>query len=259
MDTTTDRPTLLSAARNFIRKSAGQATLVIAPLATLALATAGQAQSAFVSPSASVTNNGSSGLANFSASGFSGSVFSNQGPTNGGITELRFGSTGLFTTNYVNSSGAGDNAGHLLSLFASVSGGTIPAAMVLSLDYDFTLTKQAGIIGDVNWTLRAHLTDDQNTFLASGTLTGPTATFVNTAQITTNAPVPGDYSRSLAFILELTYTTQNEDVLAVTMNSASQGFKVSAAAIPEPSTYVALLGLGAFGFVVLRRVRRNAA
>ena len=33
MDATTDRPTLLNAARNFIRKSAGTAVLAIAPLA----------------------------------------------------------------------------------------------------------------------------------------------------------------------------------------------------------------------------------
>ena len=66
-------------------------------------------------------------------------------------------------------------------------------------------------------------------------------------------------SQNLEFILTLNYTTAAADVLAFQMNSASQGFTINAVAIPEPSAYAAILGLGALGLVLLRRSRRTAA
>ena len=253
MDSTPPRPSLLSAAKAFIRKSAGTAAVVIAPLAAVTVASTAHAQTLFSSPTVSPS---SSGTAFGEANGFSGSVFSvTSGTGANSIERFRVGSSGYFITG----SGGGINANVTLSLFSAINNQAINAATVIPVAYDFTLAKQAGTIGNVDWMLHATITDDDSYVIGSGTLTTASATFTGTGNYTVLFNVPGDSSRDFKVYLTLTYTTAYLDEVAITMNSGSQGFTINAAAVPEPSTYAIVFGLGALGLVVVRRSRRAAA
>ncbi len=249
MDATTARPTLLSAARNFIRKSAGTAILAIAPLATVSVA---QAQTTFTAPD---LNTHSSGDVTVTGTNFSGGLFAASGGTGANnIAGRRVGTSGYFYTE----SGSGTNAYVSFTLMNGISGSAISPGTVIPLAYDFTLTKQAGAIGNVNWVLDVSIAGDTTYSVASGMLTSSTATFTGTGNYTTVGTIPGDLSMDLRFFLILAYTTAFQQEVAVSMNSGNQGFTINAA-IPEPSTYAALLGLGALGFLIVRRARRLRA
>ena len=87
MEATTLHPTLLSAARSFIRKSAGTAVLVIVPLAAVALAPEAKGQVTL-----SVPSSGSfSGLFFSHGSTNSSGFFSSQLPPLGDITGVKMG------------------------------------------------------------------------------------------------------------------------------------------------------------------------
>lgn len=246
------RPTLLSAAKSFIRKSAGTAALAIAPLAAVSLAPEAKAQTIFGTPG---LNFSSSGSASLTKSFPSGSRFYASGSTTNNIRSLRFGVDGTMTTDHVS---GGNSVYETFQLFTSISNLDIPASTALSLAYDFTLSKQVGIAGNVNWNIRAGITSDGALqSIASGSLTSGSATFTGSGTYTTTGLVTADLSKDFTVYLELIYTTAQSDVLFVGMNSASQGFTLSA--IPEPSTYALMLGFGALGVVVLRRFRRSAA
>jgi hypothetical protein len=252
MDFPATRPSLLSAARNFMRKSAGTAVLAIAPLAAVSLAPEAGAQTLFGTPgfnvgygtgSASITEN----FPEPNRFRFPGSAVNN-------LTTTRLGVDGTLTT-----TGSG-NATVTLEVFSAISNLNIPASTVIPLDYDFTLTKQAGTIGNVAWSLNVQITGQGITSLASGTLTTGSATFTGSGNYTTSGLVVADNSKNILFLLSLNYSSPTaSDVLAFQMNSASQGYTINAVAVPEPSTYAVILGLGALGFVALRRSRRPAA
>jgi PEP-CTERM motif len=185
--------------------------------------------------------------------GFAGGVFSFSGGTSANnILGRRIGTAGYFFTE----SGAGTLANVSLYLFSAISGDPISAATVIPVAYDFTLTKQSGAIGNVNWMLHAEIPTDDSYVIGSGTLNTPTATFTGTGAYTVLGTIPGDSSKDFKVYLTLTYTTAFQQELAVFMNSGSQGFTLNAAAIPEPSAYAALFGLGALGLVIVRRSRR---
>lgn len=253
MESTPARPSLLSAAKNFIRKSAGTAAVVIVPLAAVTAASTAHAQTLFSFPTASPS---SSGSAFGEPNGFSGSVFTfSSGTGANSIDRVRIGSSGYFITG----SGGGTNANVTLNLFANIYNQDIAETTVIPVAYDFTLTKQAGTIGNVGWLLHASITGDDSYLIGSGTLTTASATFTGTGNYTVLDLVPGDLTRDFKVYLTLTYATAYLDELAITMNSGSQGFTINAAAVPEPSTYAIVFGLGALGFVVVRRSRRAAA
>jgi len=253
MEATTDRPTLLSAAKNFMRKSAGTAVLAIAPLAAVTAASTAQAQTFFSAPTVLTDSNGDITV---SDTNFSGGVFSfsnGTGPNN--LAVFRIGTEGFFYTE----SGMGTAANVTLSLFSNISGDAINPATVIPVAYDFTLTKQVGSIGNVNWMLHAEIPGDDAYVIGSGTLTTSSATFTGTGNYTVLGTIPGDGSMDFKVYLSLTYTTAFAQELAVAMNSGSQGFTINAAAIPEPSTYAMIIGIGALGVVLVRRSRRSRA
>ncbi len=251
MDATTAQPTLLSAARSFIRKSAGTAVLAIAPLAAVSVAPEAKGQTIFQSITFSP---GSSGSANTTLAFPSGSRFLIQGATNNNITAARMGVDGTITTDHT-SGGTSVDIG--LLFFTTVTNQAIPGSTVIPVSYDFTLSKQVGIVGNVGWDLSVFPSTEGFVTFASGTLTTGSATFTGSGNFTTAGPVPADLSADFNVLLRVFYTTAEDDVLFVGMNSAGQGVTINA--IPEPSTYAALFGLGALGFAVLRRRFRPAA
>lgn len=252
MDSTTVRPTLLNAARNFIRQAAGPAVLAIAPLAAVSLAPEAQAQTIFGTPGINVGYG--TGSASITDSFPEPSRFHFAGAATNNLTTTRLGVDGTLTT-----TGSG-SATVTLEVFSAISNLNIPDATVIPLDYDFTLSKQAGSIGNVSWNLNAEITGQSTVNIASGTLSTGSATFTGSGNYTTSGIVVADNSRDFIFILSLSYSSPTaSDILAVQMNSVSQGFKINAVAIPEPSTYAVIFGLGALGLMVVSRSRRNAA
>src|SRR3954471_3032344 len=134
MDSSPGEPTLLSAARNFIRKSAGKAVLVIAPLAAVTAANTAEAQAFFQGP---VVNHGGTG---FNTSGASG--FFNSGAGAGGQL---FGANITFTNQSLSGSV------HAFLEFESSGGSGI--LNNIPVDYDFTISLDSGIISSLSWHL----------------------------------------------------------------------------------------------------------
>lgn len=251
MDATTARPTLLSAAKHFMRKSAGTAVLAIAPLAAISVAPEAQAQTIFGMPGINVGYG--TGSASITDSFPEPNRFHFGGSAPNDLTTTRLGVDGTLTTTESGS------AIVTLTIFSAISVLDIPPSTVIPLAYDFTLNKQSGIAGNVSWSLSTHIEGDNFVNIANGTLTTGSANFTGTGNYTTVGNVAGNNTLDLEFILTLNYTTAGADVLAFQMNSASQGFTINAVAIPETSTYAMVFGLSALGFVIVRRSRRTAA
>jgi hypothetical protein len=250
METTPGQPTLLNAARNFIRKSAGTAVMVIAPLAAVSLAPQAKGQTVFTFGAVSPSTAGSTAFLNTSA--LSGGAFSIQGATSNNITAVRFGTTGALVT----TSGGGPLAMINIGLSEGVMASDINIGTLVPIAYDFTLTKQVGIVGNVSWVVEAMITGDHTVTLGSGMLTASSATFTGAGTYDVQSVATAD-TDDFRIFLHLSYATAFQDELLVTMNSGSQGFTLNA--IPEPSTCAALLGLGAFGLAIVRRSRRVRA
>lgn len=252
MDATTARPTLLSAAKNFIRKSAGTAVLAIAPLAAVSVAPEAEAQTIFGTPG---LNQSFTGGAIITGSFPEPNRFSFQGGTTNSITAMRFGVDGTFTTAHVS---GGNDTVNTLHLFTAVTNFDIPASTIIPFAYNFTLNQQSGSFNTpISWTLKAEFTGDTLSTIATGATSSGSQTFTGSGNYTTSLNISSDLSKDFNVFLELTYESNQFAVLAVNMNSASQGFTVNA--IPEPSTYAAIFGLGALGYVIVRRSRRARA
>ncbi len=252
MDATTARPTLLSAAKNFMRKSAGTAVLAIAPLAAISVAPEAEAQTIFGTPG---LNQSFTGGAIITGSFPEPNRFSFQGGTTNSITAMRFGVDGTFTTAHVS---GGNDTVNTLHLFTAVTNFDIPASTIIPFAYNFTLNQQSGSFNTpISWTLKAEFTGDTLSSIATGATSSGSQTFTGSGNYTTSLNISSDLSKDFNVFLELTYESNQFAVLAVNMNSASQGFTVNA--IPEPSTYAAIFGLGALGYVIVRRSRRARA
>jgi hypothetical protein len=104
----------------------------------------------------------------------------------------------------------------------------------------FYTTSPHGVVGATDLVFRA-TADTANTFLTAGdVITLSAGHLQNNTPYSGTMPASGYYS---AFITDASYQTN--------LGSGS--------AIPEPSTYAALLGVGALGFVVWRRRRAHCA
>lgn len=248
MDATTAQPTLLSAARDFIRKSAGTAVLVIAPLAALTAANEAKSQVIF-----DVPPNFSGGGSIFSSgSGTStagaGTFFSSQLPQYGDIIGVKMG-LGDAQFNFSSSGSATGNAGVAFPL--SSFSGFISDGTIIPVAYNFTFT-QTGLITLSSWHLYLVVAGNPE-LVANGTGAG---TFTGAS---TDYVLSGDATDGTAYLeLDFSYANAiNGGVVHVLMNSSTQGISINA--IPEPSTYAGLFGLGALGFVIVRRSRRAVA
>lgn len=247
MDVTTPRPTLLSAAKNFIRKSAGTAVLAIAPLAAVSVAQEAKAQAFF-----SLPNSGGTHVASNGATGYvsgSGSFFNEAYLTNG----VRLVRTGGFVT-------SGGFSGGLIT-FSLNAPGTITPGLGLNHSVDFTYDFTLGVMGGsgvlVNsWSLQAWFEDSSYTNTQTVTIASGSGLGQHTGGSTFLTPLTSNDFYALSLVLNV--SAPSSRLIQLQMNSGSgQGVTLNAAAIPEPSTYAALFGLGALGFVLLRRVRRT--
>jgi hypothetical protein len=227
--------TLLSAAHAFIRGSAGAATLVIAPLAVVSLPTTAKAQIVFSVPTSSSGGTVPSG--DFTQTSFTASAL----PTYNGITgvieaqsaNLLFSSGGSGTARFY--FGNGSVTGTLLT------GTTIPVG------YDFTISDTTGTFSALLWNVTMDI-DGHSQTIASGSGFG---TFSGTGDYV----LPSDLSNTF-YELELNVPITGASFDAqvnVDMTGLGNGIAIN---VPEPSTDAGILGLCAFGFVLLRRFRR---
>ncbi len=255
MDAVTSPPSLLSAAKNFIRQSAGTAVLVIAPLAAVSLAPESKAQTAIFG-TAHISGAFTSNLSGSAHASYSGFFSQDLAPVNN-IAGVSFGSTAQATVS------GGYFAGYLQNEMGGVSSsGTLAVNTVIPFSYNFTLTPSANVT-NVSWSLAVSLYDAAEPaayFNFSGTNTGTVAgtSFLTISPGTNPNGLPsfGGYEVDMAVYFE---SPVGGETMTITMNQGSgQGFSFNATAIPEPATYAAILGLGALGFVIVRRHRQAA-
>jgi MYXO-CTERM domain-containing protein len=235
---------LLSAARAFIRSSAGKAVLVIAPLAAVTLAPEAKAQAVFQMPSgASAIDGGGSSFVNVTGpSDFFAQASPQAGLVTGGIMRA----TVAFTLN----AASGGSAVSRGIRFADNLGGTLPGGTVIPVAWDFTLGASNGSISSATWSLVFH-TNTGDLELATGSGLGNFSGSSNSYVIPTNSEF-GNYFVDLL----VNYDSALNATLTITM-AESQGIAINATAIPEPSTYATWAALGAAAFAAWRRRRRG--
>lgn len=266
MDATPAQPSLLHAARNFIRKSTGTAVLAIAPLAAVSVAPKADAQVAIFGGSAlsggqlynpasggryfAVTTSGAFSIALSTVNNIQGTQF--------GASLIEYSSpystnTGLSATSYFYSIGEGT--------------GTLADGVTLPTSYKFDIETTAGVT-NLSWYIHAELVDNfSSTYpfvIGSGSIAtgGGTVNFTgNTTPVFTiseGSITLGATSYNVTFNLSYDAAT-SADLVRIHMNQAGgQGIFLNATVVPEPGTYALLFGLMAIGGVALRRFRRNA-
>ena len=241
MDATTVQPTLLSAAKNFIRKSAGTAVVIIAPLAAISVANQAKGQMIFTPPGSM----DASGLGYPGVFG-SGGYFHSQLSALGGIAGFRQGVNANFIF-----TGPESGTEYISLPNVSFSGGTIFSGTTIPVTYSFTFVGSGAATMSV-WTLYSEVAPDPMQPVASGSGFG---TFSGTANY---IQVNDATNTNAVFQLAFGYTaTNNGDAIYVIMNPGSQGISFNATAIPEPSTYGWMFGWGALGLAIARRWRRT--
>ena len=241
MEATAAHPTLLSAARNFIRKSAGSAVLVIAPLALAPLATPARAQITAVgfSPSGSIVSVSGGGSHYSGAFYFDTSLNGGAAHLVGGGVTFILGSGGSAVNGSIQMEGSGNGTltGHL------------PVA------YSFTLG--TGVAASVSWSLDFSTGVAASQQLASGTGFG---SFSGIGDYTLGTGFSFDYYE---ITLSVDFATSNGTggmLGTIDMNqSANQGFAINASAIPEPASCGGWLGLAAGLVALVRRTFRRRA
>lgn len=186
-------------------------------------------------------------------------LFHNPGPVEGGITGVTFGTNIRFYSPGP-SFGASD-PGFFFN--GAISGTSITAGAAVPISYAFTMAKNSGVGGNVSWVLSfADNVNTTPTVIGSGTLSTASATFTGSGtNYTFTNGAPATFYASLA----LTYTTgmamQNPEINVTMLDTGygGQGITLNTAAIPEPSTYAAIVGALALGLVAWRRRQAAAA
>jgi len=182
------------------------------------------------------------------------------GPTSNNITALTFGS-GFSMLATGPTGGTFDNS---FKFAGSISGSSIAAATALPISYNFTLAKSMfAIPGDATWVLK--FSDSVNTGsqqIATGTLSTASATFTGAGSYSFTSGV--NAGATFLATLQITYFgnigAQTPEITGTMLNTGfgQQGITLNASAIPEPSTYAAIVGALALGVVMLRRRARTA-
>lgn len=177
------------------------------------------------------------------------SVFSDSGPTTGGITVVTFGQG--FTVETNGTTGAGTGA---WGYQGTIAGADITAGTVVPISYNFTLGNNGAITSAVDWVLYFRGGTNPEVQIASGTMAAPVSPGVASSQaftgnaasytFTSGATAGSDTYRAY---LGLSFTdnlgSMMQGVLTVTMADSGfqgQGITLNASAIPEPSTYAAI-------------------
>jgi hypothetical protein len=253
MDDSTPRPTLLSAAKNFMRKSAGTALLAIAPLAAVSVAPEAKAQTIFTQPPSggSLQSTPTSGTEYGFFSG-GGTFFADSYLTNGirlvrNATYVANGSSGGFSTQLTFGLNAGGNVSPGLAYNQGVD-----------YTYDFTLSLGSGATLN-NWSLQAQFTQDGTWDNQIVTLTSGSGTGQQTGSGSFLTPLPSNDFYAVFLMVDVSINSGTPNVALLMNSGAGQGVTLNAAVIPESSTYASLFGVCALGFVMLRRSRRCAA
>jgi hypothetical protein len=250
MDATTTQPTLLSAARNFIRKSAGTAVLAIAPLAAVSLAPEAEAQTIFgqMSPSGfSFANaSGGNGLA-------SGSFFTSALTETNGIIGVKFGYPSYNLT--TNSPGGGQSA-FVYFGNSSPPSGTLLNGSSFTVAYDFGITPGSGIT-ITGWQLSVKIHADAFAVNQTETFTGSPGSYSGSGTFLVSQDLNNLDQIDVELRIDFNAVSSGNNFTVVMNEGANQGIYLNA--IPEPSTYAMIFGLGALGFVIVRRSRRSRA
>ena len=234
MEATAVHHTLLSAARNFIRKSSGSVVLVIAPLAVISTANTAHAQALFfTTPGVSVGGSGffSSGYYNFFST-----------PSSGG-NSLTFGANDSFQNQIASGSG------NLVFEFSNTGGSGLLNNVPVT--YDFNIANGSGV-GSVSWHLDLSTGLGFNQQLAYGSGLGQF-----TGAATYNA-ANGSTLDYYELNLYINFTVPSGIAIMNVFASPPDGAGFTLNAIPEQSTYTLWLGLVTLGFVAVRRFRRAA-
>jgi hypothetical protein len=188
-----------------------------------------------------------------------GLLYNNAGVTVGGFTPGTFGNS--FTVQPT-ANGSYDSA---FIIGGIVNNNPIAAGSTINISFDFSLAKTGA--GNVTWKLR--FADEINapamslassTEIATGLLSSASNTFTGSGTYTFTSGVSvGADTRTF---LEVIYTGSIGDNITGTMTDngyGGSGITIGSIAIPEPSTYALLLGLGVMGVVGLRRYRASRA
>jgi hypothetical protein len=211
------------------------------------------------------TANGLAGSANGASTSVAaaGLLYNVTGPTSENIQGVTFGNNFTMT-------GTGPDSGFYDNSFiigGGLSGDTITAGTTIGFSYNFTLAKNAMIPGDATWTLR--FSDSVNnpsgsvgtsSVVASGVLNTASDTFVGNG--TYNFISGVNATDTFRAFFQVTYNgalAVGPPVITGTMsNTGFGGEGITISAVPEPSTYAALAGVGVLLVAATRR-RRTAS
>lgn len=252
-----------SASKHLLRKAAAW----LFALTVLGAHQVATAQTTFGTPSTFA--NGATGSVSTSPGGVAAaggsSIFLHSGTPSNGITPVTFGQSFTVSTNATTDAGTGAWAYQ-----GAIGGNAIGAGTTAPISYNFTITNNGYIDSAVDWTLYFRGGTNTETLVASGTLayssvlgTASSATFSGNASsynFATSASSSDTYRAYVGISFASNAGAMNQGIITVTMNNTGylgQGITLNASAVPEPSTYAAILGgMALIGTIVVRQ-RRN--